>query len=112
MIDNDSNWLEPVSAELRRSVDTIDTATSARLARIRQQALTRAPVRKLARYALPVGLLATACMVLAFVMTLRQPQPTPNEMLDNLDLITASESLELIEDLEFYEWLEDYDLPG
>ena len=112
MIDNDSNWLEPVGAELQRSVETIDAATRARLARIRQQALTRVPIRKLNRYALPVGLLATACLVFAFVLTLRQPQPTQNEMLDNLDLITASESLELIEDLEFYEWLEDYDLPG
>ncbi|MBF8269098.1 MAG: hypothetical protein HW386_807 [Gammaproteobacteria bacterium] len=113
MTDKDRDWLEPVRAELQQSVDTIDAATRARLAHIRQQALTRAPSSRLPRYAFPVvAVLATACLVIAITLNLRQPQPAQYEMIDDLDLITTSESLELIEDLEFYEWLEDYDLPG
>ena len=109
---DDSNWLEPVRRKLQQSVDTINAATRARLAQIRQQALTRAPARQFPRYAFPAAVLATACLVLAVVLTLPQPQPVQQEMIDDLDLITTSESLELFEDLEFYEWLEDYDLPG
>ena len=111
MTDED-HWLEPVRAELLNSVDNIDAATTDRLAQIRQQALALAPARRWPRYVFPVAALATGCLVLALTLNLRQPQPVENEMINDLDLITATESLDLIEDLEFYEWLEDYDLPG
>ena len=112
MTDKDYEWLEPIREDLRQSVESIDAATRSRLTRIRHQALAHAGTRKFSSYKLPAAALATACLVLALVLTLPRPQPVQNEMLDDLDLITATESLELIEDLEFYEWLEAYDLPG
>ena len=108
----DDEWLEPIREDLRRSVESIDAETRSRLTRIRRQTLARAGTRKFSSYTLPAAALATACLVLTIVLTLPRQQPVQNEMLDDLDLITASESLELIEDLEFYEWLEAYDLPG
>jgi len=113
MIDKlDHDWLEPVRRELTQSVDALNTETRTRLARIRQQALARACNRRPLRYLLPAAVLASAGLALAVFLTLRPPQPAQNEMLDDLDLITSTESLELIENLEFYEWLEEYDLSG
>lgn len=112
MIDKDQQWLNTVQAELEQSVQEIDAATQSKLTQIRYQALDKTPVKKRNLYGLPVAAMLSACLVLAIVVNLPEQQTDQNEtMIDDLDLITNSESLELLEDLEFYEWLEDYDLP-
>lgn len=112
MIDNDQQWLNTVQAELEQSVQEIDAATQSKLTQIRSHALEKTPVKKRNLFGLPAATLATACLVLAIVVNFPEQQTDQNEtMIDDLDLITNSESLELLEDLEFYEWLEDYDLP-
>ena len=57
-------------------------------------------------------MLATACLALALIIHLPEQHPKQNEMIDDLDLITTSQGLDLYEDLDFYEWLEAYDLPS
>lgn len=112
MIDKGDEWLETVRQDLHRGVDGLDPGISLKLAEIRRQALARATARSRYAYVLPAAVLASACLVLALVLYFPRPQPKPIEMIDDLDLITNSQNLDLIENLDFYEWLEDYDLPS
>ena len=112
MIEKGNEWLETIREALQQGVDELDPGTSLKLAEVRRQALTRASARNRSLYILPAAVLASACLVLAIVLYFPRPQPKQIEMIDDLDLITNSQNLELIEDLDFYEWLEDYDLPG
>lgn len=112
MIERDDKWLAAVRTELGQSVDEIDDATSSKLEQIRHQALARKTSRSLPSLLLPAAVLATACLALALIIYIPEQQPKQKEMIDDLDLITASQSLDLYEDLDFYEWLDAYDLSG
>ncbi len=115
--DNELNDNETVNIRqsLDESVDALDASTLAKIRQVRTQAMERAAARDVNWFAnrqgLVVGGLATACvMVLAVVLLLNSPtsiQPVP---VDDMELISASDNLELFEDLEFYEWLEQNDL--
>ena len=112
MIDKGNEWLESIRQDLQQGIDELDPGTGRKLAEIRQQALARTTAGKRSAYILPAAVLATACLVLVLVLYFPRAQPKQIQMIDDLDLITNSQNLDLIEDLDFYEWLEDYDLPG
>lgn len=112
MIERDDKWLAAIRMELVRGVEDIDGSTSLKLNQIRQRALARKTSRSLPGLLLPTAVLATACLVLALIIYIPQQQPKQKQMIDDLDLITTSQSLDLYEDLDFYEWLEAYDLPS
>ena len=112
MIERNENWLAAVQMELVRGIDEIDDVTSSKLKQIRRQALERKASRNLPALLLPAAVLATACLALALIIHLPEQHPKQNEMIDDLDLITTSQGLDLYEDLDFYEWLEAYDLPS
>lgn len=111
MIDQDNKWLEKVRDELNNSVQDIDAATQSKLTYIRNRALKNTSNNIARFYRFPAAVLVTACLVLAIIFNFPKEQTDQNGMINDLDLITTSESLELIEDLEFYEWLEAYDIP-
>jgi hypothetical protein len=98
--------------DLDDSVDALDANTLSKIRQIRMQTVTRAeqhyvnwPVN---RKSLFVGGLATACvMVLAVVLLLNSPTSMQIVPVDDIELISSSDNLELFEDLEFYEWLEE-----
>ncbi len=114
-----ANETANIRQSLDESVDALDANTLSNIRQIRAQALDKVgkKARKKAegrdinwqRYLF--GGLATACvMVLAVVLLLNSPssmQPVP---VDDMELISSSDNLELFEDLEFYEWLEQNDL--
>jgi hypothetical protein len=95
---------------LRASADALDgnirsRLTQARSAAVEEARKSRAPF---IRTLIPAGALAGAA-ALAFLLWHGAPQaPGPASLhssLDDLDLIVTSESFELLEDLEFYEWV-------
>lgn len=112
VIEKEDEWLTVIRAELVQGIDDIDGATIARLRQIRRQALTKKASRNLTALLLPAAILATACLVLALIVYIPEQQPKQKAMIDDLDLITTSDSLDLYEELEFYEWLDAYDLPS
>ena len=68
---------------------------------------------------LPFALATTAAALLALAVVLRssepvQPPPTlaAPSAADDLELLAGSEELEMIENLEFYAWLEQQSLDG
>jgi hypothetical protein len=106
--DNEDKLATNIRQSLDDSVESLDTNTLAKIRQIRAQAVARADVRQRHWSNLMTGALATACVITFAVMVLlRSPAPTSSVPLDDLDLISSSESLELYEDLEFYEWLEE-----
>jgi hypothetical protein len=103
---------------LQASVDGLDGHIRSRLTQARSAALeearkSRAPFGW--RTLIPAGALAGAA-ALAFVLwNGGAPAPgaaTPHNSFEDLDLIVTSESFELLEDLEFYEWVAATDADG
>ncbi len=109
---------------LRRSADELDAATLSRLNRARQGALAEFERRRArpgwrAGWQPALGVAAVSALAIALWVG-REPAPTPdaagvppapviasgtNHAVD-LELMLVDESLELIEELEFYDWLE------
>lgn len=103
--EGEQKFVDQVRRVLDRSVDELDGAMRARLARAR--AMAQAPRARHAMPWWPVTGLAIAAGVgaLAWVLWFAAPAPTGAPGLENLDLLTAGDSLELYSDLEFYSWL-------
>ena len=116
--------LEPSSLErraqelLQASVDALDGNIRSRLTQARSAAVEEARKARhpfFWRTVVPAGALAGAA-ALALVLWSSAPRaPAPaalHNSLDDLDLIVTSESFELLEDLEFYEWVAVTDADG
>ncbi|MGQ0811288.1 MAG: hypothetical protein ACT4OO_08695 [Nitrospiraceae bacterium] len=107
--------LDPHEAELLarskqamdRSLDDLDPHTLARLRLARRRALEAAP-RSKAWLVWAGGFAMASVAILALVLWLKPPamqQPNHQPALEDLELITSLENVELSEDLEFYGWL-------
>jgi len=114
MTEHDDDFARRAGERLRRSADDLDTATAARLVRARQAALAGHPDRRRATNWLVPGLATAAVAALGVGLWLeRQPaDPVPAvtppvESPAELELLLAGEDLEMLEDLEFYAWLDD-----
>jgi len=94
---------------LDASVEGLDAASRSRLNRARQQALAAHTRRRPAwssSWALGGVAASLGVMVLAFALWQGQPAEQPYDALSDLELLTASDQIELYEELEFYEWLD------
>jgi hypothetical protein len=115
---SEQQFLNNISDELDRSCDGLDGHTQSRLNSIRHAALEHGR-KSLSRTLLsPFGGLVTACVLVLVVGMLYQGQPeTPIQIapdsispMEDLDILTSAESLELFENLEFYQWLEENEI--
>ena len=115
---SEQQFLNNISDELDRSCDGLDGYTQSRLNSIRHAALEHGR-KSLSRTLLsPFGGLVTACVLVLVVGMLYQGQPeTPIQIapdsispMEDLDILTSAESLELFENLEFYQWLEENEI--
>ncbi len=90
-------------------VGALDAATQSRLTQARVRALAElAPRRPWGlRSLLPVGAAAAAALAAWIALVPHAPnQPVQPAALGDLDVLTAAEDLQLIEELEFFAWLE------
>lgn len=96
------------------SVDALDAATRSRLTRARVRALEtlsapRASKRHV-RWLVPAGAAAAAAFAAWLVLVSpreRAAEPLQAAALSDLEVLLAEEALEMIEELEFYAWLEE-----
>jgi poly(3-hydroxybutyrate) depolymerase len=104
--------LEQRSRELfEDSVGRLDARTRSRLNQARQQALNELNRGRTRHYWLtaPLGGLAAAALIAVVMLTGRDPAAPAQESatlpLDDFDIVADADSLELLQDVEFYSWL-------
>ncbi|HFD80114.1 MAG TPA: hypothetical protein ENK05_06970 [Gammaproteobacteria bacterium] len=102
--DSDRGLAEAARRQLDRHAEAVDELTAARLAALRRRALLQATPRRLPRW-LPAAAVAAAALLA--VLLWMQPLLRTTAPGGGLELVASSEDLELIEDLEFYDWLEE-----
>lgn len=123
---NDDELINYARAALDRSLEQIDSVTSARLRQARQQAVAQAERRhgviESRSYWAPAAALFSGAVValLLWLQPIDAPPPPsliaehPADLLepesvDELELIASIEEIELYEELEFYLWLAEVD---
>lgn len=121
MNDNLPQWTQRARDLLDESALALDAATMSRLNRARQAALARhAPRRRAAWMLMPAGVAGACALLLAVGMWHgRSPQtePAPSQPAvagsamnpADLDLIASGDNLEMMQDLDFYAWLDAQD---
>jgi hypothetical protein len=110
----DDDFARTAGERLRRSAEDIDAATASRLNRVRQAALAEMPGRRRGGPWLVPALSTAAVTALAIGLWLtrdpgpglRPDAPVAVEAAGDMDLLLAADSLEMLEDLEFYAWLD------
>ncbi len=113
---DDARLVAGIRLELDRSVDALDGQTLSRLNRIRHAALDgklEGKHLRASRFLLPYGGFVTACVLAASVLMFwpgRAPETEASTPpVEDLDILTSSDSLDLYEDYEFYRWLAEND---
>ncbi len=108
-------FLDKASDALDKSCDSMDGQTLSRLNRIRHAAIEHGQQSQGRTLLSPFGGLITAC-VFVFVVSVFYPgqsdipipvTPDNGTAIEDLDILTSTESLEFFENLEFYQWLEE-----
>ena len=94
-----------------KSVRELDGDTLADLAAIRARALARRPLSSRRWLLIPAGALVSIGLALLVHHTLLAPVPQRSPVHDDIELMSTQEGLELYDDIEFYEWLVDHELP-
>ena len=102
--DREDAFTKKVKQELDRHADAVDELTVARLQAIRKTALARA-TRPGFNW-LPATGLAVAASVLVAVLVLNLAPGDINGLPGDTELLSQMDDLELLEELEFYAWLE------
>ena len=110
----DEELLRRIRRELDQSVASLDGETRSRLSSARSKALASGQGRRRSAWWPAGGLALASLLVLAVMVTRLQPTGPDGELRvelleddQDLELVTTIEHLELLEDLEFYYWLEE-----
>ncbi|GFO70824.1 hypothetical protein GMLC_44030 [Geomonas limicola] len=108
---SDQELENQIRARLDASLDQLDQGTLNALSRARLAALSEArerrPVRWLPSWLTPARLSLSAVTVAALALFLVVPARAPQSVaVEDLEVLTAPEQVDLIQDLDFYRWLD------
>jgi hypothetical protein len=113
MSKTDEQLAQQAKEAFDRSVDGLDAATLSRLNRGRQAALAEAgqPGRDWLRWMPATG---AAAAVLLVMITVQGPGDVDvmSAPSTDLEILLSEESIEMLEELEFYSWLDTQELEG
>ena len=103
----DDKFLTEAKRILDQSIQALDPDKTNGLQRARIYALEKGMRRRpLATWTWVSGLAVASVAILTMVFLLnRQEASNQHPMLEDLELMTSTENVELSEDLEFYDWL-------
>ena len=105
--ERDEKLYRQVADALERQAAGLDAATCSRLTRARHQAIAMAAGRRHRIVWLGVGATAAAAIVAAVWLYGEPPGATDPTWPATVDFETIGVDLELVEELDFYRWLED-----
>ncbi len=122
----DAQLIEAIRHRLDEQADGLDSATLLRLAQARRLALAAAveprprwrrmlrPSRRpVGDWLVPAGAFASVlATAVALTLMVAEPGNESARVMDDVELLTAGEELELYENLEFYQWLQDREQTG
>ncbi len=108
---SEREFVARIRTALDQSIEQLDPGIRSRLRRGRHEALARkavsSPRRRPWRWgAAMVAATAAATLVLLVPINPRHTQ-SPLAAIDDLEMLAASDPLEIYEDMEFYSWLSD-----
>ena len=112
--DDDPQFTTRLKQQLDDHEDSVDAQTAARLQAARRRALAAVPApRSRSAYWLPAGAAATLAVAVLAVVLWRgdSAAPLPAVAAEDWEILAAGE-LQLIEELEFYDWLAEEDTTG
>lgn len=109
---DEQRLVDGVRKRMDQSCNALDGHTLSRLNRIRHAALERKQARA-SRMLLPFGGFVTASVLVVSVMMFGPGRVPETEAvpsaLEDIEILTSSDSLDLYEDYEFYQWLAEND---
>ncbi len=117
MQDKDQQIVNSIKSELNESVENISARDLSAITQARHQALARKTESKVNWMLLPAGAIVTACLAVV-VYSFMQVTPVATDgqgLLQEQELVTTFEGLDLYEDpeineeLDFYAWLDAYE---
>ena len=105
MNESDKKFANEAKALFDTSVDELDAATLSALNRRRQAALEAGRGRRAQwrRWAPAAGV--TAAVVVAVMLALPRTDVVESVPASDMDILLGEESIEMLEDLEFYAWM-------
>jgi hypothetical protein len=92
-------------ADLQRGIERTPPDVRARLDGIVDRALQQSPRPRLIRFALPAGAVAILAGLLV-AQPWRAPEASPTAAADDFALLIDGDNLDLLEQMEFYRWLD------
>ena len=111
----DDDFGKKLKATFDESVDSLDAATLSRLNRSRHAALAELarPRPRWSRWVPATGV--AAAVVLSFVL-LQSPRDSSDVAhavsVTDMEILLGEDSIEMLEDLEFYSWIDVADMEG
>jgi len=114
---NDEVLLRQVKATLEAAANDLDPALVTRLRGIRRAAISQAGARQFSRAWQWGGAVAATVLIAMFTLNLQNGNVENRIIenmagLDDLQMLSATEDLELYKDLEFYSWLDEIQKTG
>ncbi len=109
----DEKRVELARRLLDESIEHLDAATLSRLNQARQLALEAASRERHAGvrwWTLPVGTVAAAFLVAVIWWPRSALDGAPELPLEDMEILVSADSLEMLEELEFFMWLEEADV--
>jgi hypothetical protein len=111
--DDNEDFATQAKAVFDDSVERLDAAALSRLNQGRHAALEQlasgSSKAAWTRWA-PAGGVAAAALLTMIVMRAPEMENMPVEVVSDFEILLEDESLQMLEDLEFYSWLDDVDL--
>lgn len=105
---SDDEFIKSLKSALDDSIENLDAKTRSRLTAVRHQALEQQVEKRTGSFwIIPAGAFASlAIAMLVFNLWTENHLQDSWPVMEDLELLSSDESFELLEELEFYEWLE------
>lgn len=111
MTQDDRQFESHVRAELEASLENLDPTVTRRLQQARHKALSEVKPVRFPVWQPAIGFAMATLLILAVVVwPVQEKVILPAPALVDFELIAADDSLQLFEELDFYEWLAESDL--